>query len=286
MPPELYAEEFETGLGIGVEAAYGSRVTPAQWVPGKCSLEFVVGYREVKLPINEAEETHVSFGRRTCDGKIRFEVCPGQEAYYFGAAGILSWKDRIRPRSFSAVKVLGAEEAAYYRGLCVNDFTLKLAKGEDMSLDCDCKGIDEEHGGPWTPNYSGLRSPFILEEMSLWVAGMERVNFDDCEIQEQRDLRDDLYGNSPVRVDMTSKSLKHTVKLNGFRQKQLHVLRDAHLSGAEVTFAVTVARGANSLTGTAARCMVWKCNPDNVSEPVELKVLKTAGATVGGLVWA
>jgi hypothetical protein len=287
MPPELYAEEFETGLGLAVESAFGELTTPAHWVPGKCDLEYMVGYREVDLPINEAEETHVSIGRKTCDGKITFQVCPGQEGYFFNAStGILALRDRRRPMSFSAVKVMGEDEAAYYRGVCVNEFTLKLAKGEDMSLDCDCKGIDEAIGGPWVPNYTGLKSPFILEEMALYVAGMPRVNFDSVEIAEARDLRDDIYGNSLLRQDMTFKSIKRTIKLDGFRQKDLHILRDAHLSGAEVAFSLTVARGANSLTGSALQCMVWKCNPDNVSEPVELKVLKEVGTSVAGLVWS
>jgi len=291
MPPELYAEEFETGLGIGVETTFGVMAPVGHWVPGKCDLEYVVGWREVAMPINEKEESHVSLGRKTCDGKITFQVCPDQEGYFFhNTTGILAWHDRRRPRSFSAVKVMGEDEAAYYRGVCVDDFTLKFAKGEDMSLDCGCKGVDETIGAPWVPDYSGLRSPFILEEMSLWVANMERVNFDSVEITEARDLRDDIYGKFLVRQDMTCKSVKRTVKLDGFRQKDMHVLRNAHLSGAEVALVATFARGAATFTGTAATCMVWKCNPDNVSEPVELKILHTPQAPgetrVAGLVWS
>lgn len=285
MPPELYAEEFETGLAIGIEGGFGVLAAPQAWVPGKCDVEYVVGWREVDLPINEPEETHVSCGRHTCDGKISFQVCPGQQGYFFGTNGILTWRDRKRPRSFSAYRVQGEDEAAVFRGLVVGEYTLKMAKGEDMSLEVDCKGVEGTEGAPWVPNYSGLRSPFILEEMDLWIAGMERVNFESLEITENRDLRDDIYGNSFFRQDITSKSLKRTVKAEGFRQKDMNILRDAHRSGTIIPLVARFARGDQSLTGIAAQCMVWKCNPDNVKEPVELKVLKAAGSAVAGLVW-
>ena len=286
MPPELYAEEYETGLGMGAETTFRVLANPAMWVPGKCDLAYEVGYRDVSMPIGEKEQTHLSQTVHTCDGKIACQVCPGHEGLYFGEFGLLSWRDYIRPRSFSAIKCMGSEEAAYYRGLCVDDFTLKSTKGEDMGLDLGVKGTDEEIGAAWVPNYADLKSPYILEELDLYVAGQQRVNFESIEITENRDLRADIYGTSLVRVDMTSKGVKRTIKLDGFRQKHLNTLRIAHLNGIEVTFAATWTRGAASITGTAGRCLVRKCDVDNVKEPVELQVLKVAGSGVAGLVWS
>lgn len=282
MPFELFAEEWEEGVGIAVEDSFGVFKNPTVWIPAKVELEPKVGYREVDLPINEIERTHVSIGPQTCDGKITIQVCPGQEAILFGAAGILSFRDRIRPRSFSVVKCMG-QESQRFRGVTVDQYTVKAAKDEDLVLDLDTKGVGMEIGPAWTPDYSGLLSPYILQELDLLVAGQERINFDSIEISATRELRDDIYGNSLLRQDMTAKKVTGTVKLEGFRDGN-NLLREAHYSGALVGLEAQWTR-TKWVKAAAPQCLVWDCNPDNVREPVELRVLKTAGSEVSGMAW-
>lgn len=279
---ELLAEEFEAGLGIGLESSFGQLANPTVWVSGKCGLKYEEGLRVPKMAINELDETHVSQGRVKADGTLNLQLCPGQEALFFHpTSGILQMRDRRHVNSFSVTQIIGDIEARYYNGVCVDKWTLKGKGGEDMALDLDCKAVNETVGAPMVPDYYNLPSPYILEELELAIGGKQRIEFGDIEISTEYGLRDEIYGNQLTRQDMTATKRVCSVKLTGWRSAGTDDLYAAYKSRTPVTGVATWRRGTSYVTATIPQAMVWSCAPDQQDFPCELKPLRPLVA--GGL---
>ncbi len=280
---ELLTEEFEHALGLSMEESFGTSAAPAIWVPGQDELEYDDGIEEVELPIGEWEPTHIARRRVNLSGSMNFQICPGQEAIYIGAAGMLSRRtnDRKRLRSFSAVRVQG-NEGYYYNGLTVNTYNVRCGTDQDLVIETDVRGVNREIGAAPQANYANLAAPYVLQELQVWVDSLYTVSFDSVEIRGDHSLRDDIYGNSHWRQDVTSQKRTLEVTLEGHRANTY--LRSAYLNHKNVALVIKWGRGASSLTATMPVCRLRRYNPDNVREPVELQPLKTVGGA-DSIVW-
>lgn len=281
---EIYAEEFEAGLGLAVEQTFGVFRNPTIWVPGKCELKPAIALREVDYAINEWDETHAQDGLRSDDGSLSIQVCPGLDSIFFGAGGILTRRDRRHLYSFSAVEVVGDVETIYHRGLVVDSWELKAAKEEDLVIDLDCKGVWGEPGAPMVPNYANLPAAYILSELELWLNGQQRIEFDSLGIKGEHDCRDDIYGSTLYRQDITTQGRKLSVSLEGYRDKP-GALRQAYRNQDIVSLVARWTRGASSRVATIGKALVWEYDEDQTRQTISLKALKP-DTTTDALVWS
>lgn len=284
---ELYAEEYEAGLGLALEDAFGTFKAPSVWVPGTCELEYEDGLRVLELPVNEAEATHVSQHGIGVAGAVNLHVCPGQEAILVGSstpAGILQ-RNSIRPSSFSVAKVIGDGETMAYYGVKVNTWTLTSQREADLMCNMDCIGVNEAQWAPATPAYANLAAPYILEEMTLVLNGQQRIEFDSIEIKGDHRLRDDIYGNQHTRQDITSQGRSIEISLEGWRGSN-QSLRAAHRANQTVSLQVRWTRGSHYLDLQIPVARITKCDPTQTREPIELSAMKVAGSATQALVWS
>ncbi len=282
---EIYAEEFEAGLGLGMENTFGVLANPTVWVPGSCELKPTIDQREVEWAIGEWDETHLQDGPRTDDGTLSIQVCPGRDTLIFGAGGILTRRDTRHLRSFSVAEVIG-EQTIYHRGVVVDSWELKCAKDEDLVIDLDCKGVWGAPGAGAIPDYTSLPAAYILADLDLTILGQQRIEFDTLSLKGEHDLRDDIYGNALYRQDITTQSRKLAVNLEGYRDAAEDALYVAWRDQTAVSLVARWSRGANSRTATIATARVMEYEADTTRQTAELKVLTTAGSSTDGVVWS
>lgn len=280
---EIFAEEFEAGLGLAMEPAFGTFANPRVWVPGSCELQPTIGQREVEWAIGEWDERHLQDGLRSDDGSLSIQVCPGRDTILFGPTGILARRDRRHLRSFSVVEVTG-DEAIYHRGIVVDSWELKAAQDEDLVIDLDCKGVWGSKGPAMVPDYSSLPTAYILTELDIAILGQQRIEFDTISIKGEHELRDDIYGNTAYRQDISTQRRKLSVSLEGYRDPQ-GALYNAYMSQSVVTMVARWSRGGNSRTATIGAARVMEYSDDALRQTVELKPLKPAVGT-DSIVWS
>ena len=291
----LLAEDWERALGLGVETTLGTWVVPTVWVVGDCKLKPSALARVLsvdKFPVGQREQTHVQTAQRKCDGTISLEVTPGLESFLFAAPGqstaggicIPKYNDLHHMPSFSVTELQGAGVAGrYFEGICVNKFTLKSKVGEHLTLDLDCLGVDQAAtpGSVPTANYASLPAPYIHEEIVLTKAGSPAVTLieiDDLEYSEDYGLREDQYGGSLTRQEMSSQHHIVTMKATLWRSTNVDALVAAYYAKTPISLTARWARSSHNIQAVAAKCLIME--PDITPTKVTFDI--TAFADISG----
>jgi hypothetical protein len=300
---ELLAEDWERALGLGVESTLGTWVTPTQWIAGKCdlkpsSLVKVLGVND--FPIGSQEETHVQVAQRKCDGTISIQVHPGLETFLFGAptaeaAGgicVPKYNDPLHMPSFSVTELQGAAvDPLYYKGICVNKLSIKSKVGENLVLDLDCIGVDEDTTSRTAPvpDYANIPAPYIHEEITLTEGSGQNavslVEIDDLEYSEDFGLREDQYGGSLTRQEMSSQHHIVTMKATLWRSTNVDALVTAYRSKAAIGLTGKWARSTGNIQAVCAKCLITEPQITPSKCTFDIRAFADLDAETPAVVW-